>query len=251
MVFLAACGVQKPDPSEIKGEWYRGMYHHPGYLIIDNADEEKFSFSLEVFSGSHTGIIDSLAYWHEDTAVFQHYLPDSSRSCRLLFYWKKDQFHIEESGIGNGCDLFRGHKTFFSGHYSRTEPKEPGLYDQGAFDSKQQDTAFKNLVGDYYKDFVRTTMYKFPIENLDRMKAKGLAYGVTGLFKIMESIIMYNNRGDMWAAIIVKGGSDNKKLKVTYFTNDEQFKEELPKTIKHWKKDFDQYPVEYHYKPQE
>lgn len=72
----------------------------------------------------------------------------------------------------------------------------------------------------------------------DSLAARVHASGVRGLFTLVENIIMVNGEGQMWAAMI---DDDN----VYYYTNSDDHKDTLPRTIEKWRERFAEKPVVY------
>ena len=108
----------------------------------------------------------------------------------------------------------------------------------GVFTTKRTDSIFKKLVGSSYSQFVNSTQLTSEDDDLDGLNSTVYSSGVKGLYTIMENIIMIDSLNNIWAAVI----DDNK---VYYFTNTQNHKSTLPKTIDNWRQRFKDYPIIY------
>lgn len=137
---------------------------------------------------------------------------------------------------------FAGMAVTYDGAYKNEnlpeEEASANLISAGVFTTEKEDTAFKSLVGENYSLFVNSTQLISESEDLDNFNASVHSSGVRGLFTAMENIIMIDSLYNIWAAVIDDG-------KVYYFTNNDDYKEKLPKTIDNWRQRFKDYPVVY------
>jgi hypothetical protein len=77
-------------------------------------------------------------------------------------------------------------------------------------------------------------------DSLDGEAKKVVWGGVAGMYTQMQSIVMFDGTGQMWAAFI-----DSDADCVRYFTNVPESREVLPETFNRWRQHFAQKPVRY------
>ncbi len=106
-----------------------------------------------------------------------------------------------------------------------------GLRRAGVFANATQERAFNKLVGPHREAFEDCFQLISEAADLDGFGARVRSGGVRGLFTSMEGIIMVNDRGQVWAAVI-----DNQVVR--YFTNVDEWRAKLPKTIEKWRERF-------------
>jgi hypothetical protein len=221
------------------GKWERMVWQNDGDLNITQLTGNSFRFDLSVTHGGNIGEIEGKARLSKDTAYYTS--PDYA-ACHLKFVLKGDSaLVINESG----CSDYGGMGVYFSGTYRNSRllsvKKEPveNMVSLGLLNAKQ-DAVFKSLVKNRYNRFVECTgVTNYDAKDLDSLNAKVLTSGVSGLFTEMENIIMIDSAKHIWAAAI------DENQKVYYFTNDNNYKGRLPKTIENWRGRFKTYPVVY------
>jgi hypothetical protein len=224
------------------GKWERHEWQNGGELTISKIVKGSAMFSLEINGGGATGEIEGKAHIVSDSAVYISH--DGYDSCRMVFLLNKTRsaISISESrciaGVGAG----------FEGNYVRFKSKE----DLSADDSdknqtlvslqiltRQEDKMFRKLVGGYYQTYVTNTQQTDDdVKDVDQLNAKVIASSVNQMRTFMEYIIMIDSSKHIWAATI-----DNDTVR--YFTNNDLYRDKLPKTIDNWREDFKQYPVIY------
>lgn len=222
------------------GNWERVTHNANAGIDIKKIKGTWFSFSMQAGDGGHTGEIEGIAKITGDKALF---ISDEEKSCKLEFQLLGDSVIVVNES--NECSVFGGIGVCFSGRYINSKRlTEAQKEDNAGMRDVQQltvreDSIFKAMVGDSYKTFVSTTqMNEEDAKDLDGLNAKVLPSGIRGLYTYMENIIMIDSAKHMWAAVI-----DNDK--VLYYTNRDDYKNQLPKTIEDWRSRFKQYPVIY------
>lgn len=213
-----------------EGEWVRNQHSEPGYLNIYNKTGNQFSFELEVSNGARTGSIEETATIEEKYAKFE-----TNQGCKGIFTLKEEKITVETN---ESCSYYAGMGVVFEGTYEfgLTKITQPNLLELGIFKTETQHNEFEQLVGNSYEAFATSSQEIQQIEDLDNFNAIVYANGVPGLYTFMETIIMYNEEY-IWAAYI------DEDLFVRFFTNDNRFRKQLPKTIENWKSRFPDYAV--------
>lgn len=86
---------------------------------------------------------------------------------------------------------------------------------------------FNELKDEYFEDFLKCIGNIHNEDNIDSFRCNVISTGVTGLYTICESILMYTEN-DVYGAFL----HDDEKI--YYFTSDDNFRKEKPKTIIKW-----------------
>ncbi len=217
------------------GEWNRvgsSGWFEDASLSITTITAASFEFELFAMSGSHLGEIAGTAQIQQNEALYE----DEESGCQIEFSLADQALLVKTTP---DCIYYAGVGVFFDGEY-RQEKQEKVLTLQarGMLESEAQEEAFSKLVGDDYALFLNTAHLVFEEEDLDGFGATVRTAGVRGLFTIMESIIMIDSRGTIWAAVI-----EPEADVVKYFTNDPRYGDSLPKTIEQWRERFPHKPV--------
>lgn len=209
-----------------QGEWERfeSTMYDDALLSITNEQADSFEFSINANSGANIGEIVGSAKIDGNKALFE----DKETNSTLQFEYYKGVVTISFEGE---LAMYAGAGVGFDGDYGRApQKKEMNLTQLGVFADETQEAEFKRLTGESYSSFLNSYHIIMEGEDLDGFDAHVYSGGVRGLFTIMEGIIMYNDAGEYWAAVI----EDDKVL---YFTNT-QLLGQLPKTIDHWRENF-------------
>ena len=220
------------------GKWQRRMWQNDSYLEIKSIKNDSLEFTLFASSGGHTGELEGLAVVQDNLASFSEINDDDT--CLVIFKLIGDTVISIAQKTGN---CFTAIAVSYSGNYKnekvlpKTENSET-LFDLEIFKTRTQDSLFKSLVRQQYSLFVNSTQLTSEDEDLDSLRTNVHSSGVRGLFTFMENIIMIDSLNNIWAAVI-----DNNKI--YYFTNREDFKSNLPKTIDNWRQNFKDYEVVY------
>jgi hypothetical protein len=214
------------DNQEINTEkwhslWTRPDAHASARLQIKEIKKESFTFELSARWQARTGSIFGQAnFLSGDEAVYE-----DENGCTVNFALLED--NKMEITTTESCSAYGGMNVTFAGTFLEGDV-QPELSLAWVFEDNQKlDNDFKELVGEDYDLFANYLAAVNDIVNVDNFEAKGKEGFVTGAAGFANAIIMYNDAGSFWAAVT---GSEN----VRYYTNDEQFKGKLPKTIREW-----------------
>lgn len=217
------------------GQWRQGNKEvYGGELFIRETSSDGFLFDLGTWNGAHTGSLTAYA----------------KLVCKDLAYARIPNGNLKETGEimlrrlkGNGrrtieitetasCSNYRGMRGCFSGLFDRV--RDP-WFDLGLINELELNRLY-SITGEHFKGIIDCTGDVGLDDCIDDFDAKVITGGVAGLYTEMESIIMLDERGNIWAAYI-------KNKNVYYFTNSKEWKRKLPKTIDAWRDRFKQKKV--------
>ena len=230
--------------SEGQGNWFRitDNLYYQGHLNVVYQTKDTLGFDLNIIQGARVGRISGIAEMKGNQAVFE-----DGRGFQLMFDFTSQEIQIKQKGN----NIYAGAGAHFTGTYVRKNPDKSdysSLVERKIF-TEGEDQTLRQISGTYYDRFFQSAMLVFTDEEeLDGFGAKVYRFGVTGLFTIVESIVMVNDKGEMWAATIenelieVNGKVVDSKSRVRYFTNTDMT-HVLPKTIVKWRERFKRIPV--------
>lgn len=239
LIVLASCSRSRTFNSKWTGEWIRQEWQSKATLEITKVTTDSLYFSIFAQSGGHTGEIEGKANVTDTIAFFSN-LDDMGELCTIEFRIMSDSIILVDQKQGS---CLAGLSVTYSGTYTNSKlitkesSKEQDLVTLGILTS-QEDSAFRELVGNSYDLFVNSTQLVSQDNDVDSLKMKVTSSGVRGMFTYMENIIMVDSLNRFCAAVI----DDNKVL---YFSNIEAFEDQIPKTIENWMKSFKEYKVIY------
>lgn len=225
------------------GHWKREGYFDGSSLEITSQNENMIRFSIDAIDGGHMGFLEGYAVINQNTAIYVEQSSgeefNESENIVVLFTLNGDTtITIKEMSMYNGA----GFGVSYNGDYTRGDSKDTlNEYvpnGRKIFNNESQETIFKELVGNYYIDFLNTTQVKETATDIDGFKATVHYFAVKHMYTLMESIIIIDSSNKIWAAVI-----DGENL--YYFTNSQKHKKSLPKTINKWRSDFSDYPIIY------
>lgn len=229
---------------ERDGKWYRltDTPYYQGRLNVVYQTTETLGFDLNISQGARMGRISGVAPVKGDRAIYEDHL-----DFQLTFDFISEGIEIKQKGK----NVYAGAGAGFNGIYTRKNPDEsgyPSLVERKIL-TEAEDQILRKISGKYYERFFDSAMSVFTDgEDLDGFDAKVYQFGAPGLFTIIESIVMVNENGEMWAATIdnEKIEKDGKivavKSQVRYFTNTEMT-HDVPRTIVKWRERFAKMPV--------
>ncbi|KRR05582.1 hypothetical protein CQ10_13835 [Bradyrhizobium valentinum] len=219
------------------GEWHFDAASAGGTLFIRDVGPCGFLFDLEVSHGAHSGFITAYGrIVSRDIAYCRLSNGETEPEGELIFRRRIDNgrriIEVEEA---SPCIYFRGARASFGGNFVRD--REP-WFDRG-FMNELEIARLHRMLGKNLEKMRNCTSDVSERDNLDEeVMARVVSGGVAGLYTIMESIVMFNGNGEMWAAYI-------DDAMVRYFTNVPAYRNVLPKTIDDWRSGFADMPVDY------
>ncbi len=129
-------------------------------------------------------------------------------------------------GAGIGVD--------FSGTYvaGGNDPKStPDLVSLGVVQTPEQDDALRKLLGKDYIAMAQTANLQSSDDNLDGNGATVVSMFVRGLACCSKSVLMFDAKGHLWAAVWMPDPKSSDVMELHYYTNVPGDKNILPKTI--------------------
>jgi hypothetical protein len=213
------------------GTWKIEYRNSSSTLDISSVSKSKFKFLITAFSGANEGEVSGTAVVSGTTATFK------SKSCKLTFKLIKNELKLSE----NGCEDYGGVGVGFAGNYSKGKAKKrnDNFVTYEVFPTNSLDKKFRTLVGKDYEMFLNSFHLYGDIENEDSFKATVFSGCVRGICPYNAAIIMFDENENMWAAVIETGNDENADVR--YYTNSNDWKTKLPKSIENWvneKKEF-------------
>ena len=217
------------------GEWTRASRFYNAELKIKTISANLLSFELIAANGANSGEIKGKAAVRGNMAFFDDHQPAKNsveEDCRVLLTNENSKISID---VSKGCQGYGGSGVSFEGDYERGKGKisETNFVYLEVFPNKTLDEKFKNLVGaKTYESFLDAFHIINEEEDSDGFNAKVFSACVRGVCPSLTGIIMYNDAGEIWAAVADDKYPDG--YFVNYFTNAAAWREKLPKTIENW-----------------
>lgn len=202
-----------------------------GNLFIREVGPRGFLFDLAVFNGAHQGSITSFARLLSHDLAYARVPNGPNEPVGELVFRRKHSeagraIEIEEAAR---CHYWGGMRAHFGGRYSH-EP-EP-WFERGLMNELELVRLYQ-LVGEHMGAMRACTSDIGLDESADGEGKTVVWGGVAGLYTQMQSIVMFDQSGQMWAAYIDSGVDC-----VRYFTNVPEARRELPATFEKWRENF-------------
>lgn len=209
-----------------------------GNLFIREVGPRGFLFDLTVFNGAHQGHITSYARLLSHDLAYARVANGPGEPVGELVFRRKQSdagraIEIEEAAR---CHYWGGMRAHFGGRY--THESEP-WFERGLMNELELARLYQ-LVGEYMNAMRNCTSDIGLGESADGEGVRVVWGGVAGLYTQMESIVMFDQSGQMWAAYI-----DSEADCVRYFTNVPDDRSTLPATIEKWRENFVEKTVRY------
>jgi hypothetical protein len=239
---FGAVGVAAQNNFVWTGVWNVPSRFTSSTLTISAASGSSFRFKIEATNGANMGEISGIAKITGNRAYFDDRVANKNGSekygCTLTFRHKGTFIDVE---MTDECFNYAGNGVFFSNKYYKGKPKmmETDLVYLEVFPDPALDNKFKALVGSDYERFLNSFHQIFPEEDLDGFDAKVFSACVRGICPFTAGIIMYDTKGNFWAAVLDDGAPE--KIFANYYTNAPDWTNKLPATIDKWvtgKRDF-------------
>jgi hypothetical protein len=238
-LFLALFGAAQTSAqakNSWSGEWRVPSRFAPATLRIYEATAREFKFRIEAARGANTGEIAGVAkirgnkaYYDDRTSKMTDVEP---RGCRLTFTNKKTAIDVE---MNNECTAYGGSGVFFAQVYykGKRQVREKDFVVLEVFPNARLDGRFKALVGGDYGNFLNSFHLIDEREDLDDLNAKVYAACVMGICPTNAALIMYDARGNFWAAVLdLREGAD--EVFANYYTNAPEWTAKMPQTLEKW-----------------
>jgi hypothetical protein len=202
---------------------------YSGSIVIDSVDATGFNFNITTINGAHMGDLSGYAkFTNQSEAIFIN--NEHGEECQLKFSKYNDIIQVNES---IGCRYYHGMRAYFGGDYML---KKDIFYQLKFLNDIELSKLYLILKKEkYWNDFLKCFADIHDVKNLEEFDAEIISGGVAGMYTIYEAILM-KSKDDIWGAFLDVDV-------VYYFTSNDAFKNEMPKTFKEWKIRFDDKPI--------
>lgn len=216
------------DKSGLVGSWSRtgdlkSRLFETAVLEIEKVEDNKMKFILISSMGANMGEIDGEAVVSGNEAVF-----NGKNDSKVIFRFENSKVIVKTN---EEVKYYAGAGVSFDGEYEKDLPdidfNKVSLIELGIVDTKEQEDIFKSLVGDRLDIYINSAQIKSQGDDLDKLGAEVRSFYVRGLAQFQRFIVMFTKDNKFYTAVI---NGD----KPEYFTNDEKYKNKMPKTIKEW-----------------
>ncbi len=195
-----------------------------GTLNINNINSNEFYFNLTVVHGSHVGDIEGIA--KISTKNEAEYISNEAfgeeGKCVIKFKKFNDTIQVTEN---LGCSIFHGMRVMFNGDFKLNKDI---FYDRVELKDSVLSNIFNELNEKLFTDFLKCFCDIHNERNLDSFQSNVISGGVAGLYSIYEAILMYCENNNVYGAFLHDNGE------IHYFSSDDIYKINIPKTIKKW-----------------
>lgn len=216
---------KKPNNTlmEWKGNWQGGNsgYYRGSRLIIEPIFNNLIKFDLSAFNGTRLGGLSSFAVVENNIATFI-----GEEGIKYIFTLNNEgNIKLNSDDYSYYC----GAGVSFDSIYTKKDftIAPPTAKEVGLVYSKEQENIFKNLTGEYYRNFIEVAQFFSEEEDLDGIGANVRTFGL--LSYPDAAIVMINQQENLIKAAV--HGLDG----IYYFSNSEDYGEP-PETIKEWAK---------------
>lgn len=193
-----------------------------GTLKIFRVASDSFFYNIDIYDGARTGEIYGKAKILTPNSAYSKIKNFEDQYCELTFKRRLEgetwYIEVEE---GEACRAFHGLGCTFSGNYKH----QSELVVDFNFIDEIDLNEIARLTGKYLETFLNNFQQFGEAENFDGDAFYVVSAGVKGLYTIMESIIITDQKGNIWCAFI-----DPESDVIRYFSNNH----EKPITIEKW-----------------
>ena len=217
------------------GEWNVSSSFEPARLTIKTLSGNKFKFHLDASNGANVGEISGVAKIKGNKAFFddrESTAKDAPKEgCLLTFTNKGASIEVKQN---EKCTHYAGNAVYFEGDYTKGKAQKlnDNFVKRKVFPNIKLDQKFKLLTGKDYQNFLDSFQLISPEEDLDGLGATGFSACVRGICPYYAGIIMFDAKGNLWAAVIFI--DDKNKTFVNYYTNVSAWTDKMPKTLENW-----------------
>jgi hypothetical protein len=230
-----AFGQGKSKNTVWAGEWNFSDSFQPGRLIIKPLPNNRFKFTLTAANGANQGEIGGVAKLKGNKAFFddrQSTEKDAPKEgCLLTFTNSGLSIAIKQS---EKCSYYAGNAVYFEGKYAKGKAKKTNdtFVKREVLPNAEIEGKFKSLTGKDYENFLASFQLIYDETDADGLGAKVLSGCVRGICPWNTGIIMFDAKGNLWAAVM--SFDDKDKASANYYTNVPAWTDKLPKTIENW-----------------
>ncbi|MFG0592239.1 TIR domain-containing protein [Myroides odoratimimus] len=194
-----------------------------GTLKIFRVASDSFFFNIDIYDGARTGDIFGKAKILTPNSAYAKINSFDDQCCELIFKRRLEgeswYIEIEES---NACKEFHGFGTTFSGNYKHQSELVVDLNFIDEIDLNE----ITRLTGKYLDTFLNNFQQFGESQNFDDDDFYVISGGVKGFYTIMESILITDQKGNIWCAFI-----DVDIDAIRYFSNNSMETKTMAKWI--------------------
>lgn len=200
---------------------------HGGQLHIFKVSSDAFFFKITIFEGARAGEIWGKVEILTPHSAYAKIRSEENKKCEIIFRRRLENNEwIIEVEEGTNCDNFHGLSATFSGQYKH----DTELVINDGFLDELDFNEIERMTGKYLSTFLNNFQQFAKGENLDNDENVYVVFaGVKGLYSIMESMVVLDNKGNIWCAFI-----DPNSDVVRYFSNTRR----KSKTVDEWLSQF-------------
>ena len=221
------------------GKWERDntILSNNGDLFIREVTKEGFYFDLMVQNGAHLGDLENeyAKFISYNEALFEYIDEFDEDVSRIHFLKVKDQIQLSPKN----CNKFCGMRAYFDGTYKFK--KDFFTYCENIIDDEilsklyllinNNNKLFIEHIDSKWEDFLKCFSSSFGCENLDSFDADIIESSLPGFHSDYAAILMIGKKKEIWGAYY-----DTPEMH--YFTSEEDYEQNIPKTIKNWMERF-------------
>ncbi len=216
------------------GRWWRvdASGNNGSKLVITHGTPHSFAFSLLASAGANTGDLSGKAIINNSNKAHWHSTDEDFPNCSLDFERLLNRLNI--GGRADEISCGAGMGVDFSGTYvaSDNDPNTtPDLLSLGVLQTTAQDNVLRKLLGKDYDTMAKTANIQVNDDNLDGNGATVVSMFVRGLACNTKSVLMFDIKGHLWAAVWESVSNSPDIVELRYYTNVASDKNTLPKTI--------------------
>ena len=197
-----------------------------GVLHISRVSSDAFFFKITIFDGARSGEIFGKAQIITPNSAYARINDFEENYCEIIFRRKLEKgewwIDIEENEF---CRNFCGMSATFEGTYKH---KTELVINNGFLDEIDLNE-IERITGKYLQTFLDNFQQKSYCIDNDYIVLTG---GVKGLYTIMESIVVLNNSGLIWCALL--DSETENEIVLRYFSNVIDKNTKKPKAIIEW-----------------
>jgi hypothetical protein len=195
-----------------------------GNISINRVASDAFFFELTLLDGARSGQIAGKAKITTPHSAYCRIKADNNEFCEINFRRRLEgnTWYIDVES-GPPCQHFHGMNASFEGAYKHLSES---VVNWGFLDEIDLNE-ISRMTGVHLPLFLDNFQQIFNDEHYDENGYRVITGGIKGLYTIMESIVVLDERGRIWCACL-----DPDKKKVRYFTNATE--DERPQAMAQW-----------------
>lgn len=201
-----------------------------GDLHISRVSSDAFFFTLSIYDGKRSGLISGKAQILTSHSAYGRLRSYSEADIEIIFRRRlQDNAWCIEVEEGAGCDRYHGLSATFSGIYWH---QNESVINWGYLDEIDMNE-IERITGKYLYVFLDNFQHISVDRYHNGEELTTITGAVKGLYTVCESIVVLDQRGNLWCACLDPQGESNV---VRYFTNCAQ--EPHPEPIREWLENF-------------